>query len=153
MGVLVRTLATGAVGAVLSLFHDSASPAASDAPGTLVVAGRDSAANYQEYGRIQHVVTDPTSTSEDSKWVVSTQVAGTMTDVLALDGVANTIPVGGLAVTGQVIVQTATGLRFNNHVSGAGAATGTLTNAPAAGNPAFWLPVNIAGTVRYIPCW
>lgn len=45
------------------------------------------------------------------------------------------------------------GLRINNQVNGAGAATGTLTNAPAAGNPNFWLPINIAGTVRYVPCW
>lgn len=44
-------------------------------------------------------------------------------------------------------------IRVNNVASGAGAAVGTLNNAPAAGNPAFWLPINIAGTVRYIPCW
>lgn len=44
-------------------------------------------------------------------------------------------------------------IRVNNVTSGAGAAVGTLNNAPAAGNPAFWLPINIAGTVRYIPCW
>lgn len=31
--------------------------------------------------------------------------------------------------------------------------TGTLTNAPSAGNPVFWIPVSIAGTVRYIPAW
>lgn len=30
---------------------------------------------------------------------------------------------------------------------------GTLTNAPSAGNPVFWIPVNIAGSVRYIPAW
>lgn len=30
---------------------------------------------------------------------------------------------------------------------------GTLTNAPVAGNPAFWFPLSIAGTVRYVPCW
>jgi hypothetical protein len=31
--------------------------------------------------------------------------------------------------------------------------TGTLLNAPSAGNPVFWIPVNIAGTVRYVPAW
>lgn len=30
---------------------------------------------------------------------------------------------------------------------------GTLTNAPVAGNPAFWMPISIAGTIRYVPCW
>lgn len=44
-------------------------------------------------------------------------------------------------------------LRLNGLTSGAGAATGTLTNAPSAGNPNFWIPINIAGTVRYIPAW
>jgi len=37
--------------------------------------------------------------------------------------------------------------------SGAGAATGTLTNAPSAGNPTCWLPINDNGTTRYIPAW
>lgn len=45
------------------------------------------------------------------------------------------------------------GVRFDTVTSGAAAAVGTLNNAPAAGDPTFWLPVDIAGTVRYIPCW
>ena len=36
---------------------------------------------------------------------------------------------------------------------GAGAGVGTLTNAPTAGNPAFWLPINSNGTTYYLPCW
>lgn len=69
------------------------------------------------------------------------------------------ITVGDPAGARQVIIAgTAFGagvasLRFNGLTNGAGAAAGTLLNAPAAGNPAFWLPVSIAGTVRYIPCW
>lgn len=45
------------------------------------------------------------------------------------------------------------GLRINGQVSGAGAGAGTLGNAPAAGNPTFWLPINVAGTVRFAPLW
>lgn len=45
------------------------------------------------------------------------------------------------------------GVRFDTVTSGAGVAAGTLANAPTAGDPAFWLPVDIAGTVHYIPCW
>ena len=44
-------------------------------------------------------------------------------------------------------------VRFDNVTNGAGASAGTLANAPSVGNPSFWLPVNIAGNVRYIPCW
>jgi hypothetical protein len=37
--------------------------------------------------------------------------------------------------------------------SGAGASAGTLTNAPAAGNPTKWIPFNDNGTTRYFPAW
>lgn len=37
--------------------------------------------------------------------------------------------------------------------SGAGASAGTLTNAPAVGNPTSWIPINDNGTTRYIPAW
>lgn len=36
---------------------------------------------------------------------------------------------------------------------GAGASTGTLNNAPSAGDPAKWLEVDDNGTTRYIPSW
>jgi hypothetical protein len=35
----------------------------------------------------------------------------------------------------------------------AGVGLGTLTNAPAAGNPTKWIAINDAGISRYIPCW
>jgi hypothetical protein len=37
--------------------------------------------------------------------------------------------------------------------NGAAAATGTLTNAPTAGNPTKWVAINDNGTTRYIPAW
>lgn len=45
------------------------------------------------------------------------------------------------------------GLRINNQQSGSGTEMGTLGNAPLAGNPTYWLPVNINGVRRHIPCW
>lgn len=36
---------------------------------------------------------------------------------------------------------------------GAAASLGTLTNAPAAGNPTKWIPIDDNGTTRYIPAW
>lgn len=37
--------------------------------------------------------------------------------------------------------------------NGAGASAGTLANAPVAGNPTKWVPINDNGVTRYIPCW
>lgn len=45
------------------------------------------------------------------------------------------------------------GLRLRNQTDGAAAGAGTLTNAPAAGDPTFWLPISINGVVRHVPCW
>ena len=42
------------------------------------------------------------------------------------------------------------GAAFDN---GAGASAGTLTNAPAVGNPTKWIPIDDNGTTRYIPAW
>lgn len=36
---------------------------------------------------------------------------------------------------------------------GAGASAGTITNAPAAGNPTKWIGINDNGTIRKIPAW
>lgn len=35
----------------------------------------------------------------------------------------------------------------------AAAQAGTLTNAPVAGNPTKWIPINDNGTIRNIPAW
>jgi hypothetical protein len=49
---------------------------------------------------------------------------------------------------GTVLVRAAAAL-----TNGAGAAAGTLTNAPAAGDPTKWIPIDDNGTTRYIPAW
>lgn len=45
------------------------------------------------------------------------------------------------------------GVRFNNQTSAAAAAVGTLNNAPVAGDPGFWLKINIGGTNYALPAW
>ena len=37
--------------------------------------------------------------------------------------------------------------------NGAAAALGTISNAPVAGNPTKWVPINDNGVTRYIPAW
>lgn len=44
-------------------------------------------------------------------------------------------------------------LRLNGLTNGAGGSVGTLNNAPSAGDPNFWIPISIAGTVRMVPSW
>jgi hypothetical protein len=55
----------------------------------------------------------------------------------------------GLSIMGDTtMIHTAT-----SWANGAAAAAGTLNNAPAAGNPTKWIPVDDNGTTRYIPAW
>ena len=54
----------------------------------------------------------------------------------------------GLTIPGGTLITTNTAL-----TNGAAAQSGTLTNAPAAGNPTKWIPINDNGTTRYIPAW
>lgn len=67
--------------------------------------------------------------------------------------VVNATVGGTLGVTGAATMQADRGLLFTNQTSAAGAQTGTLTNAPAAGNPGFWLKIAIGGVSYSIPCW
>lgn len=57
----------------------------------------------------------------------------------------------GVAVPGYLY--TAGLLRLASQVDGAGAQTGTLTNAPVAGPPAFWAPIEVNGVTRHVPVW
>lgn len=54
----------------------------------------------------------------------------------------------GLTLNSSTLLRTNTAL-----TNGAGAAAGTITNAPSAGNPTKWVPIVDNGTTRYIPCW
>jgi len=51
------------------------------------------------------------------------------------------------------IVTVDRGYRATSQISSAGASIATMTNAPVAGNPAFWLRVNINGVDHSIPAW
>lgn len=55
---------------------------------------------------------------------------------------------GLLTIANATLIKTT--VAFTN---GAGASAGTLTNAPSAGDPTKWIPVDDNGTTRYIPSW
>ncbi|MBB5663265.1 hypothetical protein GGE68_001441 [Rhizobium leguminosarum] len=96
---LISTDAGAAVGPLLSLYRDSASPAASDTIGGISLDGRDSAGNKQTYATIEGSITDATSTSEDGALLLRAVVAGALTTIININGAAVTVN-GTLTVTG-----------------------------------------------------
>jgi hypothetical protein len=92
---LISTNANANPGPYIALMRDSASPAASDAIGTVIWKGRDSAANEQDYGYIEVRITDPVSTTEDSNMNLGVVVAGTLTQMLQLTVTGPTAYVNG----------------------------------------------------------
>ena len=61
---------------------------------------------------------------------------------------------GALTITGQFSQASATFAKTTTTLTnGAAAQAGTLANAPLAGNPTKWVPIDDNGTTRYIPCW
>lgn len=82
---LIESTDAGATaGPIFDLYRNSASPAASDILGQIVFNGKDSAGNKQEYGSIESVIIDPTSTSEDSALDIYLFLAGTRTKAFGL---------------------------------------------------------------------
>ncbi len=63
------------------------------------------------------------------------------------------------ATVGQIVIGGTYGagvasMRYNGLTTAAVAnQAGTLTNAPVVGNPTFWMPVSIAGVIKYVPHW
>ena len=55
---------------------------------------------------------------------------------------------GALTINSATMIQTKTAF-----TDGVGTSIGTLTNAPAMGDPTKWIPVDDNGTTRYIPAW
>lgn len=99
---LESTDAGAAAGPILTLYRNSASPAANDVIGQVLFTGEDSAGNTQTYASIQSIITDPTSTSEDGEVRFSVVTAGTLADEMRLSGSA-LLPSadGGLALGGS----------------------------------------------------
>jgi hypothetical protein len=124
--------------------------------------------NYTQRSFIQHSDSGDTMivASEYGALQLKTGVSGTDLRRLHIDSSGNisvgtSDPGGGgspaaiLRVNGTVIQNSASWLArtLTSWSDGAGAATGTLTNAPAATNPSKWIPVDDNGTTRYVPAW
>lgn len=70
----------GVVGPTLTLYHNSASPAAADFPGVIVFKGKDSGGNDTTYADILGRIVDPNDGSEDGEVTIRRMVAGTLTE-------------------------------------------------------------------------
>jgi len=99
-----------------------------------------------------------------ANWLVVARANGVSTfsgNVASTSSSTGTVVVtGGMGVGGDVYIggglrTASTTLHYSTVAltNGAAAATATLTNAPAAGNPTKWIPINDNGTTRYIPAW
>lgn len=105
-----------------------------DLVGVLNASGGGSGTiQHNSLGGLQGGTTNQAYHMTSAEWTYITSfVAGTAT----------------LTITDTKILKTLT--NFNN---GAAAAVGTLNNAPAAGNPTKWIPIDDNGTTRYLPAW
>lgn len=81
------------VGPQFRCFRVSASPAASDNLGVFDWYGNDSAGNTELYARLNGVIEDPTSTSEDARLDVYVDKAGTLTNVAQFNGAGVNLPI------------------------------------------------------------
>ena len=94
-------------------------------------------------------------------WTAETYASGSVGTAIPAASARWKLTSTGLAVTGLLsstgALTTPGGATFHTTstalTNGAGAAAGTITNAPAAGNPTKWIGINDNGTTRYIPAW
>ena len=68
-------------------------------------------------------------------------------------GSGTTVALGTNPTLAGVTVDGDGSLHLTSQTSDAGAAGGTLTNAPTAGNPAFWWRIQVNGTNVAVPAW
>jgi hypothetical protein len=82
--------------------------------------------------------------------VLQVNYGGTTTSAISVPITSGAITFGGGITTpgGAVLHTTNTAL-----TDGAGSGAGTLTSAPASGNPTKWIGINDNGTTRYVPAW
>jgi hypothetical protein len=82
--------------------------------------------------------------------VVTPYTTGNVASLTTSDG-HPALSDSGVAASG--VVSSTAPLVLTGQTSTPGSSAGTLTNAPAAGNPQTWLQVTINGVVHWIPAW
>lgn len=123
--------AGAAVGPSLDIFRDSASPAVSDAIGSVDFNGRDSGAAKQLYARVVALITDPTAASEDANIFLQAVIAGTLTTVLQNNGntLLSALPFNPTNTTAAFLLS--------------GGTTGQRNGSPATGETRYNTSLNV----------
>lgn len=79
------------------------------------------------------------------------------TDRVTINATSGGVGVGTSSDPGAGMIYTNAATFMNrtktSWTNGAAAAAGTIANAPTAGNPTKWIPVDDNGTTRFIPAW
>lgn len=134
---------TAAVSYVQRISHITSGTAAAGFGAGLEWELENASGTNKVVGTLETLFTDATDATEDADFVVKLMAAGAAAaEKLRVDS------------TGLLITQNATLMKSGVTLTdGAGVGVGTLTNAPAAGNPTKWIAVNDNGTTRYIPAW
>lgn len=129
---LVSTDAGATVGPSLDLYRNSASPAASDATGSIDFNGQNSTPAKKLYARLLATILDPTASSEDAALALQAVIAGTLTSLVTMGpGLQVGAPTGGDKGVGTL---NATNLYINGTaVSSVNETFGTFTPTVAFG--------------------
>lgn len=162
-GTAVANPSATTAGALNDIFLNSSLAVGGIMGWVCTVAGGASAATYVNFGTVGITTNMATFLGTPSSANLLAAVSDeTGTGALVFANTPTLVtPVLGAAtgtsvvLTGGVTVGTAAALVTTSAAlnDGAAAQAGTLANAPSAGNPTKWVPINDNGTTRYIPTW
>jgi hypothetical protein len=117
---------------------------ADDVLGAMVAYGADGT-NYDTAAAIRFEV--------DGTPAAGADMPGRVVCLTSPDGSATLTEAWRVDNAQKHIFQVDRAVRFNNQTSAAAANVGTLNNAPTAGDPGYWLKINIGGTNYALPAW
>ncbi len=81
----------GALGPVVRLFHNSASPQGTDVMGRVLFQGNDTLAARRDYAAVEGVITNVAAANPEGDLVLKAANAGTLTEMVRLVGTSSTV--------------------------------------------------------------
>jgi hypothetical protein len=102
-GILLENTNAGNSGSMLNLYHNSASPASSDATGIINFTGKSSTGVVRTYAQIQQVTATTTNGSEQGLLQIQTMQGGTLSNSLLLSS-NGIVAYGYMNITGDLNV-------------------------------------------------